>query len=242
MNLTVVSCAVESARAVLRTRCALQQNSVHPTFSTPSHDRTDWRRRRDLDPVNRFLPNHPQSAFLIQSLCFSRRNMEPEILPVAPSPHRSDVFFNQRGLRAGWRIAIYLPMVIAFLIFLQLLLTVATSKLNLPSPTKGVLTPGIQIVAEMLAFLLLILAAFIMSRIERQNMANYGLPLHGEPVVRRFWAGYFFWGFLPLTICLFVIYLFHGYSFGTLALHGADIARFAVEWGIGFLLVGLFEE
>jgi membrane protease YdiL (CAAX protease family) len=153
------------------------------------------------------------------------------------------VFFNDRGLRAGWRLLIYVAMIIVFMfIGIRVLLFALFSILHLPPPTNGVLLPGPQILGETLAFLLMLLSAYVMSRIERRAMGVYGLPLKGQSLVRRFIIGYVFWGFLPLSICLFVIHLFHGYDFGPLALHGIDIARFAIEWGAGFILVGLTEE
>jgi len=168
--------------------------------------------------------------------------METESAPAVPPHFLNTVFFNDRGLRAGWRLLIYVGIVIVFLSCLQLVLMAVTDRPHLPSPAKGELTPGLQIVVETLAFVLILLASFIMARIERRNVAQYGLPLRGTPIARFFVIGCVFWGFLPLTLCLFTIHLLHGFSFGPLVLHGADILRFAVEWGIGFILVGLFEE
>jgi CAAX protease family protein len=168
--------------------------------------------------------------------------MDTETAPAGSSQLLNTIFLNDRGLRAGWRLLIYLALVVGLLACLQFGLMALTSRLHLPSPAKGVLTPGAQTVAEIFGFLMILLASFIMARIERRNVAEYGLPLHHVPVARRFFVGYFFWGFLPLSVCLFVIHLFGGFSFGSLVLHGADIARFAVEWGIAFILVGLLEE
>jgi membrane protease YdiL (CAAX protease family) len=168
--------------------------------------------------------------------------MEPETLP-AGSPHqRNGFFFNERGLRAGWRLLIYLAILAVCFALLQLLVVVIFTKLHLPPPSNGVLLPGIQIVGEIAAFLLMLVAAFIMSRIERRRMAVYGLPLTGQSLIRRFIAGCVLWGFLPLTICLSVMHLFHSFDFGPVVLRGEEIARFALEWGIAFIVVGLSEE
>ena len=168
--------------------------------------------------------------------------MEPETLPAGSAHQPSWIFFNDRGLRAGWRLLIYLGIIAVCFALLQLFVFVLVDKAHLPAPINGVLQPGIQIIGETAAFLFMLLAAFIMSRIERRSMGAYGLPLTGQSAVRRFIAGYVLWGFLPLTICLSVIHLFHGYDFGPLALHGGEIARYAIEWGIAFILVGLSEE
>lgn len=168
--------------------------------------------------------------------------MEPETLPAGSSHRLQTIFQNDRGLRAGWRLLIYFGILIVFSFALRLLFFILSSKAHQQLPTSGVLTPGVQIIGETAAFLLMLAAAFLMSRIERRSMGAYGLPLRGEPVIRRFVVGCVFWGFLPLTICLLVIHLFHGFTFGAFVLHGADMARFAVEWAIAFILVGLTEE
>ena len=149
----------------------------------------------------------------------------------------SAALFNDRGLRAGWRLLIYIAIIAGLL----QLVSLAANRVR-PPTHSSVLGPGIQIIIETLALLCFLLAAYIMSRIERRSMGEYGLPVRGQPVLRRFIVGYVFWGFLPLTICLAVMRLLHVFDFGSPALHGAAIARFALEWMVGFILVGLAEE
>lgn len=168
--------------------------------------------------------------------------MDTEIAPPPPPPSPPSsrsrfIFFNDRGLRAGWRLLIY------FCLLAALLFAVFTPVMYIMQQRtpRGVLSP-IQAVGEGLSFLLFLLAAFIMSRIERRSVGEYGLPLKQTPVLRRFFMGYFFWGFLPLSICLFALHIFHAYDFGHLALHGVDIIVWGAEWAGVFLLVGLGEE
>lgn len=164
--------------------------------------------------------------------------MEPEASgSAAPSTSRK-IFYNDRGLRAGWRLLIYFCLVAALLFAV---LTPVMYKVQQRAP-RGVLSPAIQAVGEVLSFLLFLLAAFIMARIERRSVGEYGLPLKQTPVLRRFFTGYFFWGFLPLSVCLFVLHIFHAYDFGHLALHGVDIIVWGAEWAGVFLMVGLSEE
>ncbi|HLY92989.1 MAG TPA: type II CAAX endopeptidase family protein [Candidatus Angelobacter sp.] len=163
--------------------------------------------------------------------------METDTAPGGSSSLLNTAFFNDRGLRAGWRLLIYISIVVA----LVQLLSFLASRVRPPSHNT-VLGPGIQIIIEAIALLCFLLAAYIMSLIERRSMREYGLPLRRQHVLRRFIVGYIFWGFLPLTICLAVMHQLHVFEFGGLALHGADIARFGLEWMIGFALVGLAEE
>ena len=163
--------------------------------------------------------------------------MEPDTSANAPAPTAKQVFYNDRGLRAGWRLLIYL-CVLAFLLFAVATPVMYVVQKRIP---RGVLSP-IQSVGEVLSFLLFLLAAFIMARIERRSIGEYGLPLQHTPVLRRFFTGYFFWGFLPLSVCLFVLHIFHAYDFGHLALHGVDMFVWGTEWAGIFVLVGLSEE
>ncbi|HEY2499152.1 MAG TPA: type II CAAX endopeptidase family protein [Candidatus Angelobacter sp.] len=168
-------------------------------------------------------------------------DMETEPVPPAPSRFVNIVFFNDRGLRAGWRLLIYCGIVAVFYFLVIALLFVLSSKQHRQFPPVE-LTPFFTIVSDGPLFLCLLLAAFIMARIERRNMSEYGLPLQRQPVLRRFLVGYVFWGFLPLSLCLFIMRVFHGFSFGNFALHGGDIALDGIAWAFAFLLVGLAEE
>src|SRR5215813_9879856 len=98
--------------------------------------------------------------------------MDPEPVPVAPSRHPLNVVFqNDRGLRAGWRLLIYIALLVG--LSFAILIPVAI-RLQQRTP-QGALTP-IQGIGEALSFLIFLLAAFVMSLIERRNMGEYGLP------------------------------------------------------------------
>jgi membrane protease YdiL (CAAX protease family) len=164
--------------------------------------------------------------------------MEPEISDGTP-PHRlRRIFYNDRGLRAGWRLLIYCAVLFCFL---RGLFFPVMSRVQRQAP-PGALNPVILAVAEALSFLFFLLAAFVMSRIERRNMGEYGLPLKGARFLQRFFTGYVVWGFLPLSVCLIVMRLLHAYDFGHFALHGTAILIWGAEWAGVFLLVGLSEE
>jgi uncharacterized protein len=164
--------------------------------------------------------------------------MEPEVSQPALPPRPNVVFFNDRGLRAGWRLLIYIALIICLLFAMLFPLA---HKLQ-PLAGKGAPGPALQAAVETFSFLLFLLAAFIMSRIERRKMGEYGLPLKNTRVLQRFVTGYLFWGFLPLFICLLVLHMFHAYDFGSLALHGGDIWIWGAKWGVVFVMVGFSEE
>lgn len=148
------------------------------------------------------------------------------------------VFFNARGLRAGWRLLIFL----AIFFCLSFALVFPLQSLVRGQGTPGVLTPGVQIVGDGATFLALLLATWIMSRIEKRPLGVYGLPLQNQPIFLRFAGGFVFWGFIPLSLCLFVLHLLSVFDFGGMALHGAAIVSWGARWLLAFLLVGLAEE
>jgi membrane protease YdiL (CAAX protease family) len=150
------------------------------------------------------------------------------------------VFLNDHGLRAGWRLAIFIALFAALSLVASLPLILLRSRP--PTPTGGILTPGFQMVAEALTFLALLIATWIMSRIEKRPMGVYGLPLKGQPILRLLISGYVFWGFLALTVCLRALHLLGAYDFGRVMLHGNEILRWGTEWFLVFVLVGLTEE
>jgi membrane protease YdiL (CAAX protease family) len=175
--------------------------------------------------------------------------MEPEtpssFAPADQQPSiEKKIFLNDRGLRAGWRLAIYVAILVCLLLLSSLLVYFIMGGKNLQAQSGAGKVPStsMQFVAEAGSFLLFLLAAFIMSRIERRNIGDYGLPLKGARALQRFVTGYVVWGFLPLFVCLSVLYAFHAYDFGQMVLHGNDIWIWGLKWFAVFIFVGLSEE
>lgn len=146
------------------------------------------------------------------------------------------IFFNQRGLRPGWRILIFLALCVFIFFALGILLRPFALRF-----AHG-FHPWAMIISEALQFAVFLFACWVMSRIERRNMGEYGLPLRNSGVLPRFIRGYVFWGFLSLTVLLLAMRGLHVFYFGNVALHGAEIFHWALIWGVLFILVGLFEE
>jgi membrane protease YdiL (CAAX protease family) len=150
------------------------------------------------------------------------------------------VFFNERGLRAGWRLLIFAAMLIAAQAFVFGVLFLIRGGRNRP-PQNAMLQPERLLVAELLSFLLVVFVTWLMSRIERRAMGIYGLPLQ-RSAWSNFFVGYVFWGFLPLSLLLLVMRGLGVFYLDGTALRGSDVAYFALIWGLMFLFVGLFEE
>jgi len=144
-------------------------------------------------------------------------------------------FFNDQGLRAGWRIVIYLFQILLLSVVLNFLLG---RVFHLP---KNATPPMWQMMLlEGLSLLIVFLPALVMARIEARPAGAYGLPTQSMFGV-HFWHGAAL-GIVEISVLIGCIALFRGYSFGSLAVHGSAILKWALLWALFFVLVGLFEE
>lgn len=100
---------------------------------------------------------------------------EPALPPVIVSPTSTNsLFTGPYGLRAGWRLLIFLVMVAVMFLAGAILLQPRLLKI-LGSDFSA---PGV-IVGELFSFSIILIASFIMSRIEHRRFAAYGLPTRG---------------------------------------------------------------
>ena len=151
------------------------------------------------------------------------------------------VFLNERGLRAGWRLLIFFAILFAFLATGELIARLLAHRASTPPPQPSSISPTVGL-SELLAFGFLVLTSWIMSRIEKRDMGQYGLPLKSSGFLSQFALGYVFWGFLPLLLLLCVMRALHVFYFGHIALHPGGVLYWGLIWWGVFLLVGLFEE
>jgi len=167
----------------------------------------------------------------------------PEKLPPAESAVKN-VFVGPNGIRAGWRLAIFLIIFVALAAVINAILhRIPFITQHFPPPPKGapqVLTPGAQIFGEGTTVLLLFFTVWIMSMIEKKSFKDYGLPAQGA-FGKRFWLGIAY-GFASISLLMGAIGALGGFSLGSLALAPNEVVRYGALWGIGFILVGFFEE
>ena len=151
-----------------------------------------------------------------------------------PGP-RPNLFVGKDGLRAGWRLLIYVLIIVAISAAINMAIRAIFH------PRRGV-APGVwaMLAQEVVGFAIAFGAAIIMSRIERRPSGVYGLPGR-EMFGSKFWLGFLF-GLLEITVLIGLITTFGGYSFGTLALHGDKIFLWGLFHLVMFTFVGLFEE
>lgn len=166
----------------------------------------------------------------------------PTLGPVPPQGSGPEstthyIFMGPNGLRAGWRLLIFATIVatpILGIIFLQKALG---AQQNHQQPQ---MTPALAMLGDGILFLLFWFASWIMTLIEGRTVGDYGLPAR-KAFGKEFWLGAVI-GFVAMSVLLVMLRVAGVFHFGSLALHGAALARYAVLWGLAFLLVGFAEE
>jgi uncharacterized protein len=173
---------------------------------------------------------------------------EPNLPPSAPAatlsslsatPPQRDlrwIFLGRNGLRAGWAILIFAGLLFALAFGVrQTMMHIWHPHITdgAPMPARlGAINEGVQLV-------LLALATFVMSRIERKPFLFYGYQ--GEARTVRFISG-LFWGFAAISLLVLALWKLGYLVMDGRSLSGGSILRYAAEWGLVFLLVGFFEE
>ena len=156
--------------------------------------------------------------------------------PVTPPPDGflSNIFLKDDGLRAGWRLLLYAVFVAALGFCTEILIW------QFVRPERDVFSFSNQFLQELASFAVVFGAALILSWIEKRPVGAFGLP--AQSAFRGlFWQGCLF-GFCEISALIGLIAMFGGYSFGGLALHGAELLRWGLLWAVFFIFVALFEE
>ena len=147
------------------------------------------------------------------------------------------IFIGPNGLRPVWRLAIYILLCAACIKL--------TTSLLRAFGVHGVKTaadvnPWSMTWSRALQFLCFLVPAFIMSKLERRPVGDYGLPARAA-FGKQFWEGVLI-GFVSLSLLLVMLRMAGAFYFGSVALGFKDALFYAGAWGVGFLMVGFFEE
>ncbi len=182
--------------------------------------------------------------------------MEPEISAPVPSPEppqpssfggdgfppagpeQSDrglkwIFIGPQGLRSGWSALLFLVLAVAFGAGFGFLFT------RLHLITRGGMTPSNAVFGELFQVLALVAAAAVVAAIEHRSILDYNL--RGPRRVVHFFSGIVV-GFAALSALVGSLAWGGWLHFGPVNLHGSEVLRFGLIWGVAFLLVGCFEE
>jgi uncharacterized protein len=165
----------------------------------------------------------------------SMMNSPDSPLTVPPDPPPSPNFFRNPDLPfVLLRVFLYLVLAEAF--------TYEFFWIRNFFPQSGgfALAPEDLMTSELLRFAGVFAAAWVMSRLERRSLGEYGLPLRGA-IGKRFWQGAAF-GLTEISAALGTLGALGCYHFGLVQIHGAVFLKWLAFWLVFFLVVGLFEE
>jgi len=164
--------------------------------------------------------------------------------PVPPQPKQpaleeavTKAFVGPNGIRAGWRLLIFLLIMGALMAGAGAVAVLLFSKGK--QPNVPFTAPAVAI-SEGILFFCALLASWIMAKIEGRTLADYGLPVR-EAFGKNFWQGTLI-GFASITALLVAMRLLRVFYFGAIALERAEIVKYAALWGLAFLMVAFFEE
>jgi uncharacterized protein len=164
--------------------------------------------------------------------------------PVVPAPSTTNsVFRGPNGIRAGWRVLIFLAIAAGLVAAVNLIVALVLHFLLHRSPHFGAvssLTPATAILSDGSIFVFTGIAALIMCRIEHRKSGQYGLP--ARFAFRSHFGLGILSGFLAISASLFAIFALHGFHLAGTAIHGRTIVMATAAWSAAFVIVGLGEE
>lgn len=147
------------------------------------------------------------------------------------------LFIGPNGLRAGWRLLIFIMMLVAMGAVARAIII----RFLIPAGfAPEAFTPWSVAVQDAFFIFILGIATWVMSKIEGRKLGQYGLPLR-RGLTKQLWLGLSI-GFLATSGTMFLIYLLHGVRLATPAIRGTAILTWAAAWGGAFLLAAIAEE
>ncbi len=147
------------------------------------------------------------------------------------------VFIGPDGLRAGWSIAIFFAIFIGLVAGMNAAAHAVMHALHIAA-TKT-MTAKWTIVNEGLGVLAMLVAAFVVSRIEGRRILDYNL--RGPKRTTHFMQGLVA-GFVALSVLVGAMAAGGWLHLGSAGMNGQSIVIYACAWGVAFLLVGCLEE
>jgi uncharacterized protein len=154
--------------------------------------------------------------------------------PSTPAESRhfglNSLFFNARGLRAGWRFILFLVQV--RLVLAPLVFAFAKSFLHSVESRLGD-------ISDVLLLICILLGTLVMSKLERRSILSYGLK--DSAALPRFLSGTVI-GFVSLTLMLLALRATHHLLFGPRQMGASQLLVAVLLNVLGFVAVALFEE
>jgi membrane protease YdiL (CAAX protease family) len=136
------------------------------------------------------------------------------------------------------------PVLLRLFLFIALMILL-TSTLGTLAGLAGLIRGSIFLTkslfySELTKALGALLAAWVMSRLEKRGLGEYGIPWRGGQG-KLFLQGAVF-GIAEISTIIGVLGATGYYSFGSLEVHGASLVKWTIFWAGAFVAVGFFEE
>lgn len=132
------------------------------------------------------------------------------------------------GLRAGWRVAVFIVIVTVPLVGLSLFLDAVPAN------------PWTDAIGNLAAPAVALGATWVLARLERRPFGSYGLRPRSA-FGAQFWRGVI-WGGAALSLLLGLIFACGDFQFGHLSAAGSTLGAPALKFALVFFGVGLAEE
>ena len=154
--------------------------------------------------------------------------------PPTTPPRENRLFKGQSAPFVLLRICIYIAVAVGITVALQwIAAALSGGERSLYSPKFLAMSEG-ALMAGALA------AGLVMSQLEGRPFGDYGLPMRWA-FGKLFWQGALF-GLIEISAVIGIIAALGSYHFGSLAIHGVQVLRWATFWGACFVIVALYEE
>lgn len=154
---------------------------------------------------------------------------------------RHMILYGPHGLRAGWRILLYVDalLLLLFLAGVEPRWFIHLLHPNLRSQASEELYPSLAIFGEAMSLLAVVLATTGMALLEQRHVLDYGLA--GVDRIRQFIIGLAS-GFVFLSLLIGILVATHHLQLRRSSLPVSHTLSYATAWGLCFLLVGMTEE
>ncbi len=153
----------------------------------------------------------------------------------------SSIFFRDNRLRAGWRLLIFLVVLIGISFAISRGIRLAGLHVVRTPGDMETLTYRMLLLRQFLALPALFLATYFMTRwIDRRPFGTAGLHMH-RAWGRQLWFG-FSLGSVMISVVFGAIYLGRGFSIDAVVMHGGPLVVALLVNFAFFMMVGVAEE
>lgn len=147
------------------------------------------------------------------------------------------IFLGENGLRAGWSCLLF--ALFCFLLGMVVHFALQPLLHHTRPPHTAEMPVSLMAIDEAIPAAVVLLATWIMSRVERRPFTMYGLG--GRARLSRFLFGAL-WGLVALAALVGALCGLHFASVSGPTIHGGAAWRFGLLWGLAFLCTAIFEE